>query len=70
MEKGQTKNVAVKSVLNKYLNNKSLTSKIIKTCGGFLALGLAIKPIDYFVEHVLLGQVLATKFEPKKVDSN
>ena len=70
MKKGQTKNVAVKSVLNKYLNKKSLTSKIIKTCGGFLALGLAIKPIDYFVEHVLLGKVLASSFDSKKVDSN
>ena len=70
MKKGQTKNVAVKSVLNKYLNKKSLTSKIIKTSGGFLALGLAIKPIDYFVEHVLLGKVLASSFDSKKVDSN
>lgn len=69
LKNGQTRNVAVKSVLNKYLHKKSLTSKIIKTCGGFLALGLAIKPIDYFVEHVLLGKVLAQGFESKKVDS-
>lgn len=58
LELGQTKNVAVKSTLNKYLSSKTMKGRFIKTSGGFLALGLAIKPIDYFVEHVLIGKVI------------
>ena len=29
-------------------------SKIKKTIGGFVALGLLIKPIDLFVEHIIM----------------
>lgn len=66
MDSGQTKNVAVKSVLNKYLQNKTLKGKTIKTIGGFIALGMAIKPIDHFVEEVLIGKVIAPKLAKKK----
>ena len=55
--KGQTKNVAVKSVLSKYQQNKNLKGKIIKTIGGFITLAMAIKPIDTFVENVLLDKI-------------
>lgn len=58
LKAGQTKNVAVKSVLNKYLSNRTMKGRFIKTAGGFLALGLAINPIDKFVEHVLIGKVI------------
>ena len=54
LKAGQTKNVAVKSVLNKYLSNRTMKGRFIKTAGGFLALGLAINPIDKFVESKLL----------------
>ena len=67
LDSGQTKNVAVKSVLNKYLENRTLRGKTIKTIGGFLALGIAIKPIDHFVEEVLIGKVISPSLE-KKLD--
>ena len=67
MEKGQTLNVAVKSVLNKYIKDKGLKNKVIKTIGGFLMLGVAIKPIDTFVEEVLIGKVISPSLE-KKLD--
>ncbi len=65
LESGETKNVAVKSVLNKYLANKTMKGRFIKTIGGFLALGLAIKPIDNFVEHVLIGKVIGPTIDKK-----
>ena len=66
LDSGQTKNVAVKSILNKYLQNKTLKGKTIKTIGGFIALGMAIKPIDHFVEEVLIGKVIAPNLAKKK----
>ena len=66
LDKGQTKSVAVKSVLNKAIEKKSLNGKFIKTLGGFLALGFAIAPIDHFVEHILIGKVVNQTLENKK----
>ena len=63
---GQTKNVAVKSILQKHLKQQTLKGKFVKTVGGFLALGIAIKPIDRFVEEVLIGKVVAPKLDNKK----
>lgn len=56
LKNGQTENVAVKSVLTDFQKNKMLKGNFLKTLGGFIALGLAIKPIDYFVEEVLIGK--------------
>ncbi len=56
LKNGQTENVAVKSVLSDFQKNKMLKGNFLKTLGGFIALGLAIKPIDYFVEEVLIGK--------------
>ena len=56
LKAGQTSNVAVKSVLTKFQQSKMLKGKFIKTLGGFVALGVAIKPIDHFVEEVLIGK--------------
>ncbi len=66
LKNGQTENVAVKSVLQHQLKKKTLKGKFIKTIGGFLALGVAIKPIDRFVEEVLIGKVVAPKLDNKK----
>ncbi len=66
LKSGQTENVAVKSILQKQLKQKTLKGKFIKTIGGFLALGLAIKPIDRFVEEVLIGKVVAPTLDNKK----
>lgn len=65
LKSGQTENVAVKSVLHKYLKKQPLKGNFVKTIGGFIALGLAIKPIDTFVEEVLIGKVVAPKLDKK-----
>ena len=66
MKKGQTSNVAIKSTLNNVLEKNALKGKFIKTCGGFLALGLAISPIDHFVENVLIEKYVAPKLNRNK----
>lgn len=66
LKSGQTKNVAVKSILQNQLIKKDLKGKFIKTIGGFLALGIAIKPIDRFVEEVLIGKVVSPTLDNKK----
>lgn len=63
IKKGQTENVAVKSILHNQLKQKTLKGKFIKTIGGFIALGLAIKPIDRFVDEVLIGKVVSPKLD-------
>ncbi len=67
ISKGQTKNVAVKTVLSKYQASKEINGKMIKTVGGFLALFLAISPIDKFVENVLLDRLFVSKDNKKEV---
>lgn len=66
LKSGQTQNVAVKSILHKHLKQQTLKGKFIKTIGGFLALGIAIKPIDRFVDEVLIGKVVSPKLDNKK----
>jgi polyhydroxyalkanoate synthesis regulator phasin len=66
LKKGETKNVAVKSALTKQLQTKALKGKLVKTLGGFIALGLAINPIDKFVENVLLGKYISPRLEKKR----
>ncbi len=56
LNSGQTENVAVKTALSKFQVRKMLKGKVIKTIGGFIALGSLIKPIDNFVENVLIGK--------------
>ena len=63
IDNGQTDSVAVKSVLNSRLHKKMLKGKTVKTIGGFIALALAIKPIDNFVEHILIGKVINNTIE-------
>lgn len=63
---GQTENVAVKSVLQKYLKKGSNSGKAVKTLGGFAALAVSINPVDKFVEHILIGKLIAPKLDNKK----
>ena len=60
---GQSSNVAIKSVLTKFQQNKMFKGKFIKTLGGFIALGIAIKPIDHFVEEVLIGKYVGPEID-------
>ncbi len=45
---------AAESVIRKYQKSSMMNFKLLKTLGGFVALGLAIKPIDNFVENVII----------------
>ena len=67
LNSGQTENVAVKSVLKQFQKSKMMKGKFVKTIGGFIALGLAIKPIDTFVEHVLIGKYIGPEIDKIKV---
>lgn len=66
LSNGQTENVAVKSVLSAFQKNKLMKGKFIKTIGGFVALGLAIKPIDHFVENTLIGKYVGPSIDAIK----
>ncbi len=63
LKSGQTESVAVKTVLSDFQKNKLLKGNFIKTIGGFTALGLAIKPIDNFVENVLIGKYVGPRID-------
>lgn len=63
LNSGQTESVAVKSVLTSFQKSKLLKGNFIKTIGGFIALGLAIKPIDHFVEHVLIDKYVGPQID-------
>ncbi len=45
---------AVKDILKNIESNKIFKIKLLKTLGGFVALGLLIQPIDKFVEHIII----------------
>ena len=60
---GQSSNVAIKSVLTQFQQNKMFKGKFIKTLGGFVALGIAIKPIDHFVEEILIGKYVGPEID-------
>jgi hypothetical protein len=62
----QTKNVAVKSSLIKNIESKLMKGRFVKTLGGFAALAVAIKPIDMFVEEVLIGKVIGPTLNKNK----
>lgn len=47
-------NHAAKDILKKFEENKIFKTKMAKTIGGFIALGLLIKPIDTFVENIIM----------------
>jgi len=49
---------ASEDIIVKFQNNQVRNAKLLKTLGGFIALGLAIKPIDYFVEHVIIKKYI------------
>lgn len=47
-------NHAAKDILKQFEESKIFKTKMAKTIGGFVALGLLIKPIDTFVENVIM----------------
>lgn len=61
MQNGQTDNVAAKTILAKYQDSKTIKGRVIRTLGGFVALSIAINPIDKFVEDVLIEKLMNHK---------
>lgn len=63
---------AAEEIIKKYQKSKIMKNKMLKTIGGFVALGLAIKPIDKFVENVIIKKVvqpnLANVFTKNEVE--
>ena len=68
LKKGETKSVASKSALTKMISNNTLKGRIIKTIGGFIAVGCAINPMDKFVEHTLIEKYLGPQIDKLKKD--
>lgn len=52
---------AADDIIRKYQHRKITKHKMLKTIGGFVALGLAIKPIDNFVENFVIRKVVEPK---------
>lgn len=52
--KANAKELAIKDVLNNVEASNIFKTKMKKTIGGFVMLGLLIKPIDMFVENVIM----------------
>lgn len=61
---------ASEDIMRKFLKSKITKAKIFKTVGGFIALGLAIKPIDKFVEHFIIAKVVEPKLNNSFVSKN
>ncbi len=56
--KNYAKDYAIKDVINDFGNSQIYKVKMKKTLGGFIALGLLIKPIDMFVESVIMRKIV------------
>ncbi len=54
----EQKKSAAFNVIKKAQGNKLFKNNALKSLGGFIALGLAMKPIDNFVEHVLIEKYI------------
>jgi len=67
LQVGQSNSVAVKTVLIEKIEKSSFTGKVLKSLGGFLAIALLVKPIDDFVEHILIGKVVEPKLNKLSV---
>lgn len=57
---------AAKYAVNEHLNSKIFKIKLWKTLGGFVSLGLLIKPIDMFVEEVVMEKYVKPSLEKFK----
>lgn len=70
--KDTAKSDAIDLIVKKFQKSKITNAKILKTLGGFIALGFAIKPIDSFVEHTIMKNFVAprlARFDKAQVDN-
>lgn len=61
--KDTAKSDAIELIIKKFQKSKILNAKLLKTAGGFVALGLAINPIDHFVEHVVMKRFVGPRLK-------
>ena len=61
--KDSAKTEAIDFIIRDFQKSKVMKAKLLKTFGGFIALGLAIKPIDNFVENVIMKKFVAPQLE-------
>ncbi len=61
--KDTAKTDAIELIIKKYQKSKIMNAKLLKTAGGFVALGLAINPIDHFVEHVVMKKFVGPRLK-------
>ncbi len=54
---------AAEDIIMKFQKNQVKNAKWLKTLGGFVALGLAMKPIDDFVENVIIKKYVEPKLD-------
>lgn len=62
-QKGAPLDVAIRDTMLKFQRAQISKSKWFKTIGGFIALGIAAKPIDKFVEHIILPKVVSPSLD-------
>jgi hypothetical protein len=49
---------ASEDIIKQFQKSQMTKAKMLKTLGGFVALGIAIKPIDHFVEKIVIKKVV------------
>ena len=54
---------AAKSILKDYHSSQIFKNRMVKTIGGFIALALLIKPIDEFVENIVIKKAVEPSFD-------
>ena len=67
--KGVTRDDALRDAIAKFQKSQIMKSKWIKTAGGFVALALAAKPIDSFVEHFILPKVVKPSLDKLGIEA-
>ena len=61
--KDSAKTEAIDFIIRDFQKSKVMKAKVLKTIGGFITLGLAIKPIDNFVENVIMKKYVDPKLD-------
>ena len=70
--KYENKDLARKYTVLKILKDKNVAKSIVATASGFVVLFLSIKPLDYFVENILMDKMVNPIFDkiPSKNKQN
>ncbi|MFI3300699.1 MAG: hypothetical protein R3Y28_04685 [Candidatus Gastranaerophilales bacterium] len=64
------KGKASEDIIKSFEKSRIFKTKAWKTVGGFAALALAVKPIDIFVENVIMKKMISPSLHREKLDEN